>query len=216
MGLAVLNRAVVVLAREHNPTILHPSFLEAQGIVPKDWELAEPPMCTPPLSVVKYANGIDILVESNRLQILEKEPASDPAESSVPRLAAKYVTTLPHVRYMAVGVNCTAFAQCEKPETILIDRFVKEGSWNQGDLQMKAAGLRFVYEYDGGVFRLQLDPGKSNVAGTERPGIIVNGNYHVELGSGSSAADAETAIMRFADRYRHFVATAGEVVGLED
>ena len=52
MGLAVLNRAVVVLAREHNPTILHPSFLGAQGIVPKDWQLAEPPMCTPPLSMV--------------------------------------------------------------------------------------------------------------------------------------------------------------------
>jgi hypothetical protein len=39
MKLEIVNTSVVVLAAEHNPTILHPAFLSAQEIVPEGWEL---------------------------------------------------------------------------------------------------------------------------------------------------------------------------------
>jgi len=59
MTLSMLQASVVVTAESHNPTILHPHFLKTQGIVPPDFEPAESPVCTPPLAIVKYRNGLN-------------------------------------------------------------------------------------------------------------------------------------------------------------
>jgi hypothetical protein len=34
----IINTTIVVAAEAHNPTILHPAFLRAEKIVPRDWE----------------------------------------------------------------------------------------------------------------------------------------------------------------------------------
>jgi hypothetical protein len=216
MSMKTLNRAVVVLAQDHNPTILHPAFLEAQSIVPKEWQLAEPPICTPALSVVKYANGVVLLVESNRLQVLENAPSEDAADSSVPDVAAKYVMTLPHVRYTAVGINSTVLAECGNPETAIIDRFLKSGPWNGGALQLKAAGLKFVYSAGGCLLRMSLDPGNTVIAGGEPlQGVIANANYQFDVHPGSPVADVERAIRAFPERCSHLAGVMRTVLGLE-
>jgi hypothetical protein len=37
--LALYELAVVLVARNHNPTILNPDFLKFNGMVPDNWEL---------------------------------------------------------------------------------------------------------------------------------------------------------------------------------
>jgi hypothetical protein len=41
---------LVVVARNHNPTILNPDFLKSTHIVPEHWELAAPPFCVEPVA----------------------------------------------------------------------------------------------------------------------------------------------------------------------
>jgi hypothetical protein len=129
MKLELLNTSVVVVAQEHNPTILHPAFLAAEGIAPQDWKPAAPPICTPAFSFVKYGNGIVFTVESNRFSVTDESPSGEVAESLAPKLAISYVEKLPHVRYTAVGINLHGFVLCETPEAFLIARFLKEGSY---------------------------------------------------------------------------------------
>src|SRR4051794_1104305 len=83
MKLEWLKASVVVAAREHNPTILHPAFLVAQEIVPPDWELAKDPICTPAFAIVTYRNGITFSVEGSRFQVSDTKLRIDLAKSPV-------------------------------------------------------------------------------------------------------------------------------------
>ena len=48
----------VVVGQAHNPTILNPDFLAAEGIVPKSWNWSvSETITTPPLAMVRYSNG---------------------------------------------------------------------------------------------------------------------------------------------------------------
>ena len=62
--------SVVVTAEFHNPSILNRDFLVSNGIVPKDWEVVEA-ITTPPVSIVRYSNGIQWNVDQSRLTVDE-------------------------------------------------------------------------------------------------------------------------------------------------
>ena len=66
--------SAVVLAQVHIPTILHPSFLAAEGIVPRDWQLAGPVISMPPLATATYANGITFTADESRLVVRDARP----------------------------------------------------------------------------------------------------------------------------------------------
>src|SRR5712692_5829466 len=124
MKLRFLNTSVVVAAKDHNPTVLHPAFLASQQII-TDVELLEPPICTPAFAVVKYGNGLVFNGEKERFQFLDSRLRGDFSSSDIPRLATKYIKTLPHVRYTGSGTNITAFIEVDRPEARVISRFLK-------------------------------------------------------------------------------------------
>src|SRR5262245_9370718 len=107
MAFSLASSSVVVLAKDHNPSLLHPAFLAGQGIMRSDEELAEQSISTPAVSVVKYASGLVFMVELNKLQITDNAPTGDPDRPA--RLAGQYLEALPHVRYVAIGLNFTGF-----------------------------------------------------------------------------------------------------------
>src|SRR5947199_82480 len=100
MPLQLLNSSIVVTAESHNPTILHPLFLERERIVPEQWRLAaDSVVCTPLMSALRFDNGVQMTVETTKLQVIDS--SSDDSRSE--EIAARYVTALPHVRYTGVG-----------------------------------------------------------------------------------------------------------------
>lgn len=194
--LQILNSSVVVAAAAHNPSILHPSFLVAEKIVPDSWQLAEPPLCTPPLSLVKYQNGIAISVEQEKLQVVDNEPG-DPVSSQVPEIAERYTRTLPYTRYTGVGINVNGFVETADAKAIL-ERFVAPGPWNEGELQASAVGVRFVYAVLGTRLRIAFDGGAvQKTGGPSRSGVVIAANYHVDLSGPDLAAELSTAIRRY-------------------
>ena len=106
MSRKLLQFSIVVLATDHNPTILNPDFLRLQEIVPADWgwDLASPPITTPPFATVQYESGVSISVESNKLQVADNK-ITEPTESKIIAMVKRYVAVIPHVRYTAVGIN---------------------------------------------------------------------------------------------------------------
>jgi len=213
LNLQVLNLSVVVVAQEHNPTILHPAFLKSEGIVPSDWELAEPPICTPFVAIVKFASQIVFMVESSKFQVVDNSPPKETATTKVPEMAVKYVQKLPHVRYTGVGVNIGAFIECPGPESKLLTQFLKAGPWNEGGLTPEAVGLNLKYPLPQGELHLSLDAGtvKRLSEPTERHGIVVKANYHSRLPGKSPVAETEEAAALFPQRCNHFTETIGTI-----
>jgi hypothetical protein len=207
LKLELLNVSVVVLAQGHNPTILHPAFLESQGIVPPDWQLAEPPICTPPLSVVKFANGIVFSVESNKFQVVEERASPESPGSKASELAIKYIEKLPHVRYTAVGVNFNGFIAVDSPAEHLIERFLKPGNWNSEALKPQALGLRLSYAAAGGIVNLSCDPSRvrRTPAEPQRRGIAVRANYHSKVSDPERVRQTVAGISRCPECYQHFI-----------
>jgi hypothetical protein len=199
----LLNAAVVVVATEHNPTILHPAFLKAEGIVPLDWELAEDPISTPAFSVASYTNGIAFTVESAKLQILDTNADGDLANSPAPDLAIKYIQKLPYVRYTAIGVNFTGLWPCLQPVEELVERFLKQGSWNDSNNRPQGLTLNLVYPSSPGQCRFSLDPGvvTHQPTGERQAGIVAKANYHSEI---DGVTAAEQIIALFQQRIEHF------------
>ena len=205
MEIKKLNVSVVVLAMDHNPTILHPSFLESQGIVPKDWQLAEPPICTPPLSVVKYKNGINFSVESRKFQVVQAPPPDKLEDSEVPVVAIKYVEKLPYVRYTAVGINMVALIKDPEPEKTLINKFLVVEKCSVGGLNLESASLRLVYPMEKGRLNLSCEPG--TIESEQLKGIVVNANYHTDCPGSNPVQELKEIVFKFPDRCKHFEKT---------
>lgn len=217
MKLEILNTSVVVLAKHHNPTILHPSFLSSEGIVPSDWEVAEPPVSTPVFAMVKYKNGIVFNVEENRFQVRRDELKDDVGESQLPALACKYVQKLPHVKYQAVGINFKGFIECADPETLVMGRFLKPGIADFNGAHPEASGFRFVYQLDDVRLRLSFDSGKVKRADSEneRSGILIDANYHMDLAGRNIHQEIERATSLYSVHYNHFTKATRSILALE-
>jgi len=217
MKLEMLSASVVVVAQGHNPTILHPAFLSSQGIVPVDWETAEPPVCTPAFAVVRFSNDIVFVVDAEKFQVSDNRFQADPAASPLSGLTTRYIEKLPHVRYTAVGINFEGFAACDAPESHIIKRFLKQGPWSKSNLRPQALGLTFVYPLPDATLRLTCDAAKARQAPNDagRTGLLVRANYHKELAQTSAMEEARIFLRGFANRFAHFRDTATTVLGLE-
>jgi hypothetical protein len=217
--LEILNTSVVVLAKHHNPTILHPSFLASEGIVPPDWEVSEQPISTPVFAMVKYKNGIVFHVEQNRFRVSRDEPKDDVRESLLPALACKYVQKLPHVKYQALGINFKGFIECAEPEKLVMDRFLKQGAADFNNMRPEASGLRFVYRLDNVRLRLSIDSGKVQHVDSvnEHSGILIDANYHMDLaGYDNINLEIEKSTSMYSVHYDHFNKATRSILALED
>jgi hypothetical protein len=212
--LEFLDASVVVVAEAHNPSILHPAFLEAQGIAPSTWTLAEAPICTPALSFVRYSNGIVFTVDARKLQVLQMSPPRSVNEIGVSNLAQKYVECLPHVPYRAVGVNFSAVVEDAHASTTIIDRFLKQDAIQDQLSALKAVGLRFVLALDSGELRIDCDPGEVETATGKKSGILVKANSHTDLDPGRRQAATEV-ISTFSDRFQSLAERTRLILGLE-
>jgi hypothetical protein len=216
MKLEWLKVAVVIAAREHNPTVLHPAFLRAEGIVPEDWETAEDPVCTLAFATVTYRNQVRFAVEASRLQVSDTRPGADLAASPVAELATKYLQKLPHVRYTELEVRLQAFHAHPSPAELLIGRFLRPGLWNAAPLTLDSLGVRFEYTVERALLDLFLDAGSLQLGGEGKTGLIVNGVYSSELPAEQPIAWAVDLLRHWPDRCRHFLQTATTILGIGD
>lgn len=139
----------VVTANAHNPSILNPDWLKANGILPEDlsWDLAGPAIVTPPLSHVGYQNGVAIVLESGKLSItlrnVQSYDGSINPSDVVREIGERYITVLPHIPYGAVGNNCKIMLEREDASQKLIRAFGSNGPWKKG-----LSGVQTKLSYD--------------------------------------------------------------------
>lgn len=202
----LLSFSVVVVAKNHNPSLLNPDFLQIRKIVPEDYELAEPPLSTPVVAVVKYKQGIRIVVEMEKLQVLEAINGGFPEHLSAPLIASRYVRTLPHVRYTAVGINWSGHLEKENPGVWLRDRFLSSGPWKDKPHELVGSDI---------LFRYQLGNVQCNLSLRSDSEVKVNANYHHEIETYPGDEVVAAVVERWSDRLGHFRTLIRDALGVE-
>ena len=172
--------SLVILANDHNPTILNPDFLKLNKIVKDEWEwnVIGQSITTPAFSTVSYDSGSVITVEPIKFQITDRS-GQDIEKSHICELAADYVETLPHVEYNALGVNFTMLAIVDNATAFLTERFLKDGDWNKGNDTMQSVGLKFTYELENVSIAFSIERGAQDAI--EKPFIASGANFHRNL-----------------------------------
>jgi len=171
---------VVVLANDHNPTILNPDFLDRNNIIERDWgwDVFGQPITTPNFSTVAYDSQVAITVEPNKFQITETSQV-EISDSKVCKIVSNYLNTLSQVGYLALGINFTKLVFVDDVNEFLIARFLKEGAWNSEENSLAKLGFNFTYKIEGGSVTFSIDKGfKEEV---DRPFLVVRANFHRDL-----------------------------------
>lgn len=181
-----LNLSIVVAAQNHNPTILNPDFLYRNEIVPGGWKLAQGPICTPPMSRVAFENGTVIEAQFDRLIFTEGNPENIPEGTCLGQVALKYVQTLPHVSYAAVGVNPHGYVSCESDDSVrlfITRKLISSGPWREAGDKPVRASLSLIYAFGDCRCTLSVDEGRfrPRELANEIPVISFRANFHREL-----------------------------------
>lgn len=115
--------SVVVTANHHNPSILTPDFLTAQGIVPQDWEVLDS-MSTPGLSVINYNERPHWMLDQGVLRIVEPCEGEFQDRYEVHDLATRYIDIVRVVPYRNLGLNCQVWTHLEDSGRWITERFL--------------------------------------------------------------------------------------------
>ncbi len=177
--------SIVVVARNHNPTLLNPDFLKYNGIVPAAWELAEPPICTPPVSQVVYKSKISIMAQFGKLLFQEGIIENALKDAKIPKITVKYVETLPHVDYRAVGINPKGYvlAHSEKEaHEFVLNKLIAPGAWRSFRNKQPTVSTRFIYPINGGSINVTIENASLSLADNKQaPVVVFAANFHRDI-----------------------------------
>jgi hypothetical protein len=183
-SLQISEIAVSIVAKNLNPAVLNPDFLKYTGIIPADWELANQPVYNNNLVQLIYKNGVGIIVQPNRLNVLEMIGPKTPVEIQVAAIASQLIEKLSQIEYQAVGINpkgFVGFASAEDAYHYICGKLLSPGSWQEFGGSKVNASLELSYPLKRGVLNLAIN--QVNVQSGEQvtPAILFSGNLNYPL-----------------------------------
>jgi len=185
---------IVVVATNHNPSILNPDFLARNKIVDESWgwKLARDPLTTAQVSQVAYDSGVSILAEFGRLIFRDVNNESIEKGSAIGQIASRYVSTLPHVSYTAVGVNVKGHAVAASPNeatNLVMQSLIKDGPWLKHAPSIPKGSVTLIYTLKECRLTLTVSEGLLTVGEDKgKPCVIFESNFHRDIKQDDQAA----------------------------
>lgn len=182
----IVQELVIVLATKgQNPTVLNPDFLKYSGIIPADWELARQPIFTNSFVQIVFTNSVVITAQANQLTVAEMVADKAPEAVIAPSLARKYVETLPHVEYQAVGINPRGIVAGEVVQDYIAQTLLASGSWQEFEGASPRATVNFIYPLKEKRLNLNVQEAvlKQEDKAQTLPAVLFGGNFEYLLES---------------------------------
>ncbi|MEB3188876.1 MAG: hypothetical protein VKL42_00850 [Snowella sp.] len=180
--------SLVILARSHNPSLLNPDFLKINGIIDENWITAAPTFSTEQVSQVIFKEGISLILQPDKL-IIDQNIEGDfkPENIFLPKIACQYLKTLPHVNYIAFGINPISFVPFESEESVdnyVCNQLLRPGDWKFYQDSTLEVSPNFTYMFKDFIIRLGLT--KVIKIDDENPdiktfGMLFSGNVHRDI-----------------------------------
>ncbi len=122
--LRLLDFAVVLVGRNHNPSLINPDFLRIHGIVP-DGLTPQQVIVVEPFALVEYKEGLSVQVEQARMQVRVRLQGTMPRDPLPIGIALKYVEVLPRIPYEAAGINWSVAIPMREALTWLTENLIE-------------------------------------------------------------------------------------------
>lgn len=214
--ITLVEAASVIVANAHNPSILNHEWLRANDILPTmqgvEWELDQPPIATPLMSLLRYQNGTNIDLTSSHLVVrVSLKDDVRKAEGIAMSITTNYANTLKHIPYSAVGNNFKAMFEYPDADQKIIDSFRHEGRHMDGVISLF---VKLAYRLPDNCQRNVEISGatvsKNDGETTENVQVVLMGaNYHRETPKTEDVLKAITKMkadkedfIRFSDAFR--------------
>ena len=177
----------VVIADQHNPSILNPDWLVKTEIIDPGWKLADPSITTPLLARCFYVNKVELVLEPNKLTVRSLPADNNDLSGELPRIVRKYVDSLPHIPYKQLGNNFRFSTDVQDVLSKLKNKLIKEGNWNTDNISK----IKTTFQYFCNDYKINLTVESSDTREESKPGkeastLILDFNYHRELDDLSS------------------------------
>ena len=115
----------------------------SRGIVPEDWTLREA-VAIPPLSLLRYDNGIQWIVDQSRLNVIEDCKGEFQDNYLVHDMVDKYLGIVTHAPYRSLGLNWVVSIEQERPSSWLLEKFLRKNLWVPGGPDRTSFGLSAI------------------------------------------------------------------------
>lgn len=184
--LTVQELAIVIAAKNQNPSILNPDFLKYSGIIPAGWEFATKPMFSNNFTRVSFKNGVSIVGEPNRVIFAESIPDKTAATISIANIAQKYAQALPNMDFQAVGVNprgFVAFTEKDAARNFITENLLSAGTWKEEGEEPIQASLNLVYKLKNIPVALNITQAELRQKDKTIPIVIFSGNFSYQITS---------------------------------
>lgn len=223
MQVSNLQHSIVLSASGHNPTLINPDFLRINEIVPEEWAIGGPVITTPAFSQVQYNNGVVIIVEQNKFQITMS--GHTPSALPLSKISQRYIQTLPHIPYDAVGINFTYTYPMDDSNEYIKDRFLREGEWNSESSSLYAAGINLVFHLEGVKLTFSINSGiraqngaspEGERANQKEMAVISNANFHRDCDQHHKNESALANLERIEEDWERFRQNLQTIVGITD
>ncbi len=182
-GIGLVELSVVLVANQNDPSILNPDFLRYNGIVDKALNLKEPSISTSVFSQVMFEGDIAVRAEPHRFVFEQKgEPLAEDA-CVAPELARRFVQTVTHTSYSAVGINARSFrSPTGSSRYTVADTLLDDSKWMSFRDVRPDVHLKAVYGCEGR--RITLDVGGVSAKmedGAMSHGLLFQVNIHRDI-----------------------------------
>lgn len=197
--------SVVIVANSNNPTILNQDFLYHNGIVPKDWALAQniPPVITPAVSQITFENGFKVMAELNRILFDQFTIPLKEEDIVCADIAKHYLRTIPHVPYTAIGINLHGYRihQEQVSETVS-GLLIKKGGWMNFEEATPSFQVKAVYRYDDKTITVDITENLIKEKNTaEVPAMVFNANIHRDISDETNQQMRVSRLLSILDSY---------------
>ncbi len=179
----IVEFSVVLVVNPNDPSILNPDFLRYNRIVDDSHQVQGDTIVTPAFSQVIFEGGLTVKALPDRVIFEQTGDALTPEGIVCPEMAKRYVETVPHAQYRAIGINPKAIrilsdASQEKVLCALSDK----GSWTSFKDVMPQIQLKAIYQYNNRSIILDIvEAKKREEDGNESPGLLFQVNIHRDI-----------------------------------
>lgn len=182
-GIELVGFSVVLVSSLNNPSIVNPDFLRHNNIVESGRQLQDDPISTPFYARVTFEGGLAVKAEPNRVIFEQDRESLTTKTITCPAMAKRYLETVPHVPYTAVGINPKGYRRSpsEAPEKVST-AFRDKGTWMSFKDVCPAIQLRATYRYEQRIIALDVAEAKNQEENAPAiHGILFQANIHRDI-----------------------------------
>jgi hypothetical protein len=183
--------AIVFAVRDSTPQSLHLDFLKYTGVVPADWQLAQPPIRNQQFNRLIFQNDVHIVAQAHSLTLVQPIVLSHPEQLQVPELAHRYIRAFGEVEdglnYLAVGISPKSLVLVDsaQPTGYVVETLLHPNDWQHKDDRPAQATVNLLYPLDRCQFKMTIEDVKHQLPDrTEVPAVLVSGNFHYPVPEG--------------------------------